>query len=296
MDEISADLIVELPPTQRGFKHILCIVEAFSGSVEAYPIRNKTSKEVSSCFLDYFCRFGWPRRIRVDRGGEFLGEECKELFSWGGIELKTTSTHRPTSNGQVERMNQEIKKVIAKTATDEDDWDLHLAAAVWTLNARNNRRADVSPYQILFGITPRIPTLQSPTREIQDKNDDNSWGTLLRKRADLRQASMENWRATMREYELGRRKHAWNEGDLALLRNFTRKKFDPRWRGPYLETRTGGRSVTLKTDAGREIVANVSDIKPYKQSKEKHQARAAVVESEDRHLPDAGVEDSVSET
>lgn len=32
-----------------------------SGFVEAYPLKERTVKEVASCLSDYFMRFGWPK-------------------------------------------------------------------------------------------------------------------------------------------------------------------------------------------------------------------------------------------
>ena len=64
MDELSIDLIVDLPETPRGFKHILVVVDGFSGFPEGYPLKDKGAKDVSGCLLDCFFRFGFPRIIR----------------------------------------------------------------------------------------------------------------------------------------------------------------------------------------------------------------------------------------
>ena len=64
------------------------------------------------------------------------------------------------------------------------------------------------------------------------------------------------------------------------MRNFGRKKMEPRWRGLYLVIGESAYSVKLKTDAGREIVANKSDVKPYRVRAEQ-QTRAADVDKKD---------------
>ena len=200
-----------------------------------------------------------------------------ELLKWAGIEMKPTSTHRPSSNGQVERVNQEIKAVILKSVEDEEDWDASLAACLWALRIRPSRRTGVTPYQIIFGITPRIPFMAQPENEVEAKVlDDETWKNSLKKRAESRRHGMSIWKENMRGYEQGRKRHEWKENDWALLRNFGRKKMEPRWRGPYRVVGETAHSIKLKTDAGRDIIANKSDVKPYRVKEQ--QARAAVVE------------------
>jgi transposase InsO family protein len=52
------------------------------------------------------------KRMRTDNGGEFCGNEFKELCKKCGIERKKTTPYTPQQNGVVERMN---KMLMEKT-------------------------------------------------------------------------------------------------------------------------------------------------------------------------------------
>lgn len=97
-------------------------------------------------------------------------------------------------------------------------------------SVRPSRRADVSPFQIMFGVTPRFPLLidaRCETTQVVAENE--SWNSALQRRK-------------------------------RLVRNFERRKFDPRWRGPYFVQKMTQHSLTLKSDADREIIVNKSHV------------------------------------
>lgn len=58
-------------------------------------------------------RFGKPRWVRVDAGREFK-KKFKELCNSLGVTIRTATSGYPRSNGQVERVNREIKTAIRK--------------------------------------------------------------------------------------------------------------------------------------------------------------------------------------
>ena len=63
-----------------------------------------------------------------------------------------------------------------------------------------------------------------------------------------------------------------------LVRNFGRKKFDPRWLGPVVVTERKKFSVKIKKDNGQDRVVNMGDIKPYRMALEKS-VQGAIVDS-----------------
>ena len=106
-DEWSVDLIVDLPTTPEGNRHCIMFTEAVNGFVEAYPLPDREALTTMGCAQVLFWRFGYPRRIRSDRGNEFLGE-FGELVRKAGITWKATSGYHPQGDGQAERTNREV--------------------------------------------------------------------------------------------------------------------------------------------------------------------------------------------
>lgn len=113
-DEISVDLITDLPLTKRGNLHILHNMEGFSGFEEAYPLMDKRCGEVAACIVDYCFRYGFPGRSRSDLKGEFQGKELAEVCNWAGIEMKHSASHHQAGKGQIERTNQSLKNELGK--------------------------------------------------------------------------------------------------------------------------------------------------------------------------------------
>ena len=271
-DEASADLITSLPRTSRGNTECLNYSESFCGFLSLRALRQGNGKDCAAAFLDIFLIMGFPRRVRCDRG-EVLYPEVQALFSWCGIQVRASSSHRPQTNGQVERINQEVRNELARLG-DDDDWDANLSAVAFYRNSRPSRRADVSAFQMLFGVEPRLPMVERLLPSIRVRIDDveEAWTSALKRHAKERFEGLLKFKQKMREYEAGRK--TWAIGDLALVRNFTRKKGEPRWKGPYAVTEVSARAVKMRTDAGHVLVVNQSDAKPYRQP-----PRAAGVEN-----------------
>ena len=71
--------------------------------------------------------------------------------------LRTSPYHAQT-NGQVERMNQTIIRVIGKLEEDRKAcWSEHLPELLMAYNATCSAVTGYSPYYLLFGRRPRIP-------------------------------------------------------------------------------------------------------------------------------------------
>ena len=112
----SIDLITNLEPECDGYHHCVIAVDCFSKWVEIMPLRDKRSSTLEDwLYREIIPRFGKPRWLRCDSGREFMGAFkalCEEL----GITLRFVSSGRPEANGQVERVNREIKRSIRRYA------------------------------------------------------------------------------------------------------------------------------------------------------------------------------------
>ena len=80
------------------------------------PLQDKRSSNLADwLYREIIPRFGKPRWLRCDSGREFMGAFgalCKELR----ITLRLVSSGCPEANGQVERVNREIKRSICRYA------------------------------------------------------------------------------------------------------------------------------------------------------------------------------------
>src|SRR5579863_6289232 len=73
-----------------------------------------------------------------------------------------SSAYSPHSSGQVERVNQTIVDILAKLVKDEPiRWSDLLPYAVWSYNSSVHSSTGFSPFQVVFGLQPKDPNLDS---------------------------------------------------------------------------------------------------------------------------------------
>jgi len=110
---ISADFITKLPLVQ-GYDSILVVVDRFMKMGHFIPTTEKTSAEgLARLFRDNVWKLhGLPDSIISDRGPQFAAGIMKELNRMLGIETKLSTVFHPQTDGQTERMNQELEQYL----------------------------------------------------------------------------------------------------------------------------------------------------------------------------------------
>ncbi|CAI7817731.1 unnamed protein product [Closterium sp. NIES-54] len=107
------DLVGPLPVQgHKGERYFLTIVDDWSRLMWAYALKQKdhaasTIKEDWLPFVEKQAECV-VKRIRTDRGGEFLGAEMTAWLKKQGIQRELTTAYTPQSNGVAERANRTI--------------------------------------------------------------------------------------------------------------------------------------------------------------------------------------------
>ena len=107
---ISTDFITKLPLAQ-GYDSILVVIDRFTKMAYFIPTTERTSVEGLVClFRDNIWKLhGLLDSIISDRGPQFAVGIMKELNRILGIETKLSIAFHPQTDGQTERMNQELE-------------------------------------------------------------------------------------------------------------------------------------------------------------------------------------------
>ena len=123
------------------------------------PLKRKTAAEVTSILLDIFCLIGPPHILQSDNGKEFknidLAKMIREL--WPGCKTVNGRPRHPQSQGSVERVNKEIKKVLGALMRKNNDpcWVKYVPIAQHSINTSpHSTLENYSPYRVLFGREP----------------------------------------------------------------------------------------------------------------------------------------------
>ncbi|CAI7920838.1 unnamed protein product, partial [Closterium sp. NIES-53] len=113
LELVHMDLVGPLPVQgHKGERYFLTIVDDWSRLMWAYPLKQKdhaasTIKEDWLPFVEKQAECV-VKRIRTDRGGEFLGAEMKAWLKKQRIQRELTTAYSPQSNGVAERANRTI--------------------------------------------------------------------------------------------------------------------------------------------------------------------------------------------
>ena len=95
---------------------------------------------------------GLPESVVSDRGPQFAAELTKELNKMLGIKTKLSTAFHPQTDGQTERMNQELEQYLRFFIEHrQKDWPEWLAAAEFAINNKVHTATKVSPFMANYG-------------------------------------------------------------------------------------------------------------------------------------------------
>ena len=139
--------------------NVLVLQDHFSKYVVAYVVKDQTARTTAETLrMGYFGLFGAPAYLVSDQGKAFMGHVITHLCELYGVQKLRTSPYHAQTNGQVERMNQTIIRMIGKLEEDKKAcWSEHLPELLMAYNATHSAVTGYSPYYLLFGRRPRIP-------------------------------------------------------------------------------------------------------------------------------------------
>jgi len=155
---ISADFITKLPLSQ-GYDSILVVVDRFTKMVHFIPTTEKTSTEgLARLFRDNIWKLHvLPDSIISDRGPQFAARVMKELNQMLGINTKLSTVFHPQTDGQTERMNQELEQYLRMFIDHrQEQWPEWLGMAEFAYNNKVHTETKVSPFQANHGQNPRM--------------------------------------------------------------------------------------------------------------------------------------------
>jgi transposase InsO family protein len=239
---------VRQPSDTNPMQYILVIMDGFSKFVELIPCTNADSATAVTALLDWFKRYGIATQWTSDRGRHFLNNVMRDLSHRLGTSHHFTAAYAPWSNGQVERVNREIREMlsalISETKAQHDTWPQFLPIVNYAINASpSTSLAGLSPFTIFTGRKPG-----SPLMTIFDKNTATvntvapTSLTLQTHTAKLQQALHD---LHQRVTKHPRRKQTKRNGETAIDFDIgdyvlttqprtTRDKTVPIWNGPVL--------------------------------------------------------------
>ncbi|KAL6738274.1 hypothetical protein Aduo_011837 [Ancylostoma duodenale] len=166
--EIVCADILEMGLSVSGMKYVLVVVDHFSKWLGAYAIKDKSAATVATTlFHRWICENArWPRQLHTDQGTEFVNNVIEELANVAGIKVTSTKGYNSRENGLSERAIGTIQRMLKKKIENTDNWDVMLPNVVYAYNVTPHEATGESPFFLLHGFDPFIPSSVIPEGQV----------------------------------------------------------------------------------------------------------------------------------
>jgi len=122
--EISIDIIRPLPKSNE-MDAIVVIVDQFTKMIKLKAtITNISSEGITEIYKNEIWKLhGIPRKILSNRGLQFVSKFMEKLTRVLGMKRRLSTAYHPQTDGQTERINQEIGTFLRHYVNyQQDDW------------------------------------------------------------------------------------------------------------------------------------------------------------------------------
>ena len=97
---VAVDLVGPLhPPTERGNRYILTLVDFATRHPEAVALKGIETETVAEALVDIFCSVGVPKEMLTDMGAQFTSTLKSEVSRLISIKQLSTTPYHPMCNG-----------------------------------------------------------------------------------------------------------------------------------------------------------------------------------------------------
>jgi len=151
--EISINMIGPLP-SSNGMDTILVIMNQFTKMIRLKAtIINISLEGIAKIYRDEIWKLHRvPRTILSNQGPQFTSKFMEEFTKVLGTKRKLSMAYHPQTDGQMERINQEIGIFLQHYVNyQQDDWTDWLATAEFSYNNKKHAATGKTPFELNFG-------------------------------------------------------------------------------------------------------------------------------------------------
>jgi hypothetical protein len=189
------------------------------------------------------------------------------------VQHSKTTPYHPQCNSQVEVFNKTVKKYLA-SYVDETTliWDEFLPALMLAYNTSYHSTIATTPFELLFGVRPRLPSLPAP--EIQRQHYGESFPAerlqllqhahqVARQHAEHQGIKYKNnfdKNAAPHNFKMDQK--VWLSDTTALGKN---PKLTPKWLGAYKIVALNDNNAKIEIKPNKFKNINISRLKAFKE-------------------------------
>ena len=175
--------ILQMPESGRRHKYVLVFIDHLTKWAEVYPTRDQTALTVARTLVEKFVPVhGVPRKLLSDRGANFLSKLMEEVYRLLGTKKISTTAYHPQTDGTTERFHRTLLDMLAKSAKNNHNWDLHLPYVLFSYRAAEHESTRASPFKLLYGRDPTLPTMLNEPRAVPEQHTSEGYMAEIEQR------------------------------------------------------------------------------------------------------------------
>ena len=264
---VSMDLLAPFPKSENGYKHLLVICDRFTKLVRVVPLRDTTSLDVVSTFIDtWVASYRLPDTTLTDNGPQFASEYIQGVLGFLGIVANYSTPYHPQTNGQVERYNRTIvRQLRTYMAEHTKEWDRYVSLLTTAYNMHVHTSTGQAPFAF---VSPRrlqtmgISRLPKPRPHVENEEDEEDLDPSVTSVADQYFQYLKALIPKVREH-LGRTQKAYKKAFDARVSEKNKDIGVGAWiytdaharQRAKLAFKTAGPYMVLQTDGRRFLVS-----------------------------------------
>lgn len=170
--QIGIDLMDMQNIERNGKKYVLTAIDLFSKMAYAEPLKDKEQDTIVNAMERILSKIGHSiRSVRSDNGSEFVSDEFKKLLKERNISQIFSLPHKPQSNGNIERFNGILKRLInmSMKVNDKFNWVTNLDKLVENYNSSKQATTSTRPEDVEGGNYAEIR--QNITKKVLGKKE-----------------------------------------------------------------------------------------------------------------------------
>jgi hypothetical protein len=150
---VSIDFITELPEA-NGYNAVMVAVDTLGKCAHFIETHTTiTASGATQLYLNHIWKLhGLPEGMVSDRSPQFVTEFMRELYRLLDICMASSTTYHPQTNGQTERVNQELEQYIRIFVSErQDNWNELLLLGEFQYNNHVHSATQTVPFLIDHG-------------------------------------------------------------------------------------------------------------------------------------------------
>ena len=265
MEFICMDLVGPIhPPSSRGNKYVLTVIDMLTGFTIAVPIKNKNAETICEAYRDnVYCVFGGSSRILTDNGSEFKNKEMQEVCDTLGLKHIFSPVYTPQSNGRLEGWHRFFKACIAKHIRGGGvEWDELVPLAVSAYNFFPCQSSKESLFILMFGRDPIMPVakLLEPKPMYYGERGAALKKDTLRRLYTVVVQNIHKAREKIPTKE--EEPHKFKVNDMVLVKDPDAAVFEPRYQPNFRVTAIFGKNrIEVQDERGHKSVRRSAHVK-----------------------------------